>query len=192
MAKKARTLTPKQKLFALEYLHDFNATQAYRRAGYTGKGADRSAHALLRIPEVAAFVKARVAVQVEKAELSAARVLEELRRLAFIDMAEFFDEHGTLRNVHSLSKEARSALAGLEVIIKNAEAGDGHTDTVHKFKTHDKVRALEMLAKHFVLLKEIIQIQDDAERIRRLHRGRDRNAAAAKAAREAAAKKKGK
>jgi len=89
--------------------------------------------------------------------LTAVRVLEELRRLAFSDVGVLFDESGKLKPIHSMTKEERSAIAGLEVIVKNAEAGDGHTDTVHKVKVWDKVRALESLAKHFGLLTEKVE-----------------------------------
>ena len=71
-----------------------------------------------------------------------------------------------------------SQCASIETIIKNAQAGDGHTDTVLKFRLWSKERALEMLAKHFVLLTEVVQMKDDAERIRILHAGRERNARA--------------
>lgn len=93
----------------------------------------------------------------ESEALSAKRVLEELRRLAFSDVGVLFDENGKLRPIHTMSKEERSAIAGLEVIVKNAEAGDGHTDTVHKVKVWDKVRALEQLAKHYGLLTEKVE-----------------------------------
>jgi phage terminase small subunit len=42
-----RGLTPKQRLFALEWSKDCNATQAAIRAGYSAKGADVQGHKLL-------------------------------------------------------------------------------------------------------------------------------------------------
>lgn len=93
----------------------------------------------------------------ESEALTAERVLEELRRLAFSDVGSLFDEKGKLRPLHEMTREERSAIAGLEVIVKNAEAGDGHTDTVHKVKVWDKTRALEQLAKHFGLLTEKVE-----------------------------------
>jgi hypothetical protein len=49
-------------------------------------------------------------------------------------------------------------LFGLEVIVKNAKGGDGHTDKVHKIKLWDKTRALEALAKHFGLVRERLEV----------------------------------
>jgi hypothetical protein len=66
----------------------------------------------------------------------------------------------------------------MEVIIKNAEAGDGVTDRVHKFKVWDKTRSLEMLAKHFALLTDVVKVTTDDENIARLMAGRKRAAEA--------------
>lgn len=103
---------------------------------------------------VAAAVEAGKARQLQSADLSAARVLEELRRVALVDTRSFFDQHGNLKPLHKLTAEQGAALAGVEVIIKNAKAGDGHTDEIHKIKLWDKPRVLEMLAKHFAILRE--------------------------------------
>jgi hypothetical protein len=73
-------------------------------------------------------------------------------------MRRFFDEHGSLIPIHDLGDEEAACLAGLEVIIKNAKAGDGHTDEVHKFNLWDKTRALEALAKHFGLVRERLDV----------------------------------
>jgi hypothetical protein len=75
--------------------------------------------------------------------LTADRVLEEYRRLAFADIRTFFDANGNLIPIHQLDAEQRSCLAALEVLVKNAKPGDGHTAEVHKFKLWDKMRALE-------------------------------------------------
>jgi phage terminase small subunit len=153
----AAVLTPKQRRFVAEYLKDLNATQAAIRAGYSEKTAKVQASRLLTKANVASAVAAGTSKQLETAELSAVRVLEEMRRLAFVDMRSFFDEAGNLIPVSQLTPEQGSALASFEVIKKNAAAGDGVIDTVHKFKVWDKTRSLEQLAKHFGLLTEKIE-----------------------------------
>ncbi len=126
-----------------------------------------------------AKVRAREDAQREylKSEgLSAVRVLEELRRLAFLDLRGFFDEVGNLKPIRDLSPEQGAALAGLEVIKKNAEAGDGIIDTIHKFKVWDKTKALDSLAKHFGLLHESLDVtvKGDAAVLEALQFGRKR------------------
>lgn len=107
-------------------------------------------------PQTLARQAARAKV-IEEAGLTAARVLEEYRRLAFMDLRTFFDEDGNLKPMQQLSAEQGSAMASIEVVIKNIAAGDGQTDRIHKFKLWDKTKALESLAKHFGLLVEKIE-----------------------------------
>jgi phage terminase small subunit len=153
-------LTPKQTRFVAEYLVDLNATQAAIRAGYSAKTAEQLGYQLLQHPSVSAAVSRGTAKAIARTDISASRVLEELRRLAFIDMRGYYDEQGNLKPIHALNDEQGAALAGMEVIIKNAKAGDGVTDEIHKFKVWDKTRALEMLAKHFKLLTDVVKIED--------------------------------
>lgn len=89
--------------------------------------------------------------------LSAQAVVDELALLAFANLQDAFDESGNLKPIHLLSREQASAIASLEIIKKNAEAGDGKTDVVHKVRVWDRVKSLEILAKYFGLLKDQVQ-----------------------------------
>lgn len=170
----AKGLTPKQARFVAEYLVDLNGTQAAIRAGYSKRTAQEQSSDLLSKPIIAQAVARGKARQLEAAELSATRVLEEYRRLAFVDVRSFFDERGNLKPIGQLTEEQGSALASLEVIIKNAKAGDGIVDEVHKIKLWDKTRALESLAKHFGLLIERLEVSASAELVERLAKARAR------------------
>jgi phage terminase small subunit len=157
----AGALSIKHERFVAEYLIDLNATAAYRRTyGAQVKGADASGPRLLAIPSIAQAIATGKARQMAGAELSASRVLEELRRVAFSNVRDYFDIDGSAKHPSALTTEQGAALAGFEVLIKNAKAGDGVTDTIHKFKLWDKVRGLELLAKHYALLVEKIEIKD--------------------------------
>ena len=150
-------VTPKQERFVAEYLVDLSATQAAIRAGYRTKRPDALGYTLLRNGEIAAAVATRKAQQLAEAGLSGARVLEEYRRLSFIDVRSFFDETGNLKPITEWSAEQGAAAAGFEVIKKNVAAGDGVVDTIHKVRLWDKTRALESLAKHFGLLVDKLE-----------------------------------
>ncbi len=138
--------------FVTEYLKDRNATQAARRAGYSKKTARQQGQRLLTNAAVRAEVDKREARLLEKNELTADRVLEEMRRVAFVNLQDFFHETGALKGMHELTREQAACVAALEVVIKNVAAGDGQTDLVHKLKLWDKLKSLEMLGKHFKLL----------------------------------------
>ena len=53
---RAPLLTPKQKLFAAEYLVDRNATAAYKRAGYSKGSAQSAAAEVISKPHVKAEI----------------------------------------------------------------------------------------------------------------------------------------
>lgn len=109
-------------------------------------------------PYIAALVATGTAKQLAKAELTGQMVKDRLRLLAFQDIRTLIDEQGNLRPIHTLSDDAAPMVAGMEIIIKNAAAGDGVTDRVHKVKIVDPVKPLELLAKHFGLLIEQVQV----------------------------------
>lgn len=175
-------LRPKQQRFVAEYLKDLNATQAAIRAGYSVESAAFQGSKLLADRNISQVIAEKTKNRLESADLSASRVLEEYRRLAFMDLRSFFDGDGNLKPIGQLTAEQGSAMASIEVVIKNAEAGDGHTDRVHKFKLWDKTRALESLAKHFKLLTDVIQVQEGDSLIASLHAGRAKAADAKKQA----------
>jgi len=170
-------LSPQHQRFVAEYLIDLNATAAYRRAYGAVKHADVSGPRLLGNVGIAAAIAEGKARQLAENELSAVRVLEELRRVAFANIRDYFDpETGEVKAPSALTAEQGAALAGFEVLIKNAKAGDGVTDTIHKFKLWDKVHSLELLAKHFELLVETVKVDTTAAdaRIARLAAARKR------------------
>ncbi len=150
-------LSEKHRRFVAEYLKDLNATQAAIRSGYSEDTARQQGSRLLTNDDIAEAVAEGQAKALADAGLTATRVLEEMRRLAFVSIQDLFDTEGNLIPIHQLPRHVASAVASVEVVKKNLAAGDGQTDTVHKLKTWDKPKALDMLGKHFGLLEETVQ-----------------------------------
>jgi phage terminase small subunit len=170
-------LRPKQARFVAEYLIDLNATQAAIRSGYSPNVAAQQGAENLRKPYIAAAIQAGQRAQLEAAGVSKARLLQELRRIALSRVTDYFDPlTGAAQQPRALGADAGAALAAFEVVIKNAEAGDDHTDTIYKFKLWDKVRAIELYMKHYGMLVERIELKDErAEaRVARLNAARKR------------------
>jgi len=90
-------------------------------------------------------------------EITAERTMLEIARMAFTLRSGIFKD-GNLKPLEEWTEDEASLLEGLEVIIKNAQAGDGHTDVVHKVQLAKKLGALEILAKHFGLLTDKVQM----------------------------------
>jgi phage terminase small subunit len=162
MTQDAKEITPKQRRFADEYLIDLNATAAYKRAGYSGKGnsAESAASQLLSNLKVAEYIAARQKVLQEKTGITQERVLAEYAKLAFLDPRKFYDENGQLIPVPKLPADIAAALAGMEVTVeRNGEDEDGkplYAD-VKKIKFIDKKGALDSVARHLGMFTDKIQ-----------------------------------
>lgn len=108
-------LTDKQKLFCLEYIKDFNGTQAAIRAGYSENGAYVQASRLLSNVNVQGFIKNKTAKVEAKYDLSRERIAERYAQLVNFDVRKLYDKHGNLIPVHELDADTATALVGLEV-----------------------------------------------------------------------------
>lgn len=158
MKGKTRKGKARERRFVKEYAKDLNGKAAAQRAGFAKPSAHVRASQLLARPDVQAALKVEIDARMAGAELTSGRVLEELRRLAFVDVTGIFDEFGNVKPFDVMPVELRSAIHGIETVLKNAKAGDGVTDEVLKVKTYDKTKALEMLCKYFGLLVERIEV----------------------------------
>lgn len=95
---------------------------------------------------------------IQQAEITAERTMLEIARLAFADRRGVWKIDGSLKPLHEWTPDEAACLEGLEVIKKNAEAGDGHVDVVHKVKLAAKRDALQILAKHFGLVTDKLDV----------------------------------
>lgn len=87
--------------------------------------------------------------------------VEAIRRGQQYDIRQLLNDKGNFKPLHELTEEEAWCIAGAEVIVKNAEAGDGHTDKVLKLKFIDRRGYVELAAKHQGMLAEKVEI--DAE-----------------------------
>ena len=154
------TLRPKHARFVQEYLVDLNATQAAIRAGYSAKTADREGYRLLRNAEISAAVQAGQQARLQEAGLTATRVLEELRRVGFMNIRGLFEADGRLKPVTEWSEEHLAAVASVDIVTVARE--DAPPAQVHELRLWNKVAALDTLAKHFGLLKERLEVEGPA------------------------------
>jgi phage terminase small subunit len=137
-----------------EYAVDCNAAAAARRAGYSAKTAKQTGARLLTNVDLARAIADAETARAVRLDVTKDRVLQELARISFSDPRGFWDARGNLKAIGTLTAAQAACLAGFEAIIKNAAAGDGATDLVHKVKFWDKPKALELLATHLGLLED--------------------------------------
>lgn len=116
----------------------------------------RSASSLPNLYVRAALAK-RKAEALRRADTTAQDVLAAMRRIVKGDIRTLFDKDGNHRPIHELSAEDAALIAGYELIVKNATAGDGKTDEVLKG-----------------LLRDQVEVSGDEELITLLQSARDR------------------
>lgn len=146
-------LNAKQERFCEEYLVDLNATQAAIRAGYSEKTAKSQGSRLLTKADVSARVGELKAERAKRTEITADRVLRELARVAFVDPTDVLNmETATVKPDVSADDRAVIAAVKVKYIPVKQYDEDGELTVVdaveREVKLADKLRALDMLAKH--------------------------------------------
>lgn len=148
-----RRLTVKQARFVAEYLIDFQGIAAGKRAGYSAHSVTH----LLRNPAVAFALAEAQQKHADACQISAERVLAEFARIGFSDIRQVFGPKGEIVLPQDMPENAARAIAGIDVAKRRVPAKDGdgfEVEEVVKFKMHDKIGALNALAKHTGVLKE--------------------------------------
>jgi phage terminase small subunit len=170
-------LTQLEAAFVREYLVDRSPTEAARRAGYSGNYALKHAYLLPEHPRIAAAIKAEDARLLRKARVTAEDVIEELAKLALADPRALFDADGNVKPLTQWTQAEAACVASVDVIKRNLTAGDGKMDMVYRIRMWDKPKALELLAKHFKLLTDKIELSGEIDLVARLQAARSRTVA---------------
>ena len=108
---------------------------------------------------------------------SAERVLQELTRVGFSDIAKLVDERGTIIPLRDMPIAARAAIASVKVTKYNRNALDGKQEDVVELRLWPKLEALVTLARYHGLLQDKLTIQDDRPFRDRIAKARERLAA---------------
>ncbi len=164
--KSARTsheLTLRQKLFALEYLNDLNATQAAIRAGYAAGSAKVTACRLLTNANVQAEIQKAMDRRCAKLELKIEDTLRAIANDAFRDPRKLF-ENGTMKDIEDLDLETAQLITGFDFV--NLYEGEGEQKhgygQLRKIRLSDRLKALEMLGRHQKLFTDKVEHGLDA------------------------------
>jgi len=160
MGKKLLTKQEKQyRLFAKEYIIDFNGTRAAIDAGYSKKTAASQASRLLTNVKVQEFIREATTKREERTEITGDMVIKELAKTAFLQESEFYHEDGTVKLLSELSDNQKSGLASYGV--KSIPIGDGLYEDIPVFKAQDKTKSLEMLGRHFGLFNDKLKVETE-------------------------------
>lgn len=117
-------MTGKQQIFILEYLKDFNATQAAIRAGYSRRTAASIGQENLTKPEIKQAIDTAMSERESRTQVSGDWVIQTLREIVdrCMQRAPVFTkgEQAQDENGHALwTFDAKNALKALELLGRN-------------------------------------------------------------------------
>jgi phage terminase small subunit len=153
----SQKLTHRQRQFALAYAADpqHNGTRAALLAGCPKTSAHVMASRWLRNADVQDRVEQSLGRMAQKYELSAEKVIRELCKLAFANIADYVEINQEGVAFLSLSEITRDQAAAIrEITLESCAQGpmkDGNVRRTLHLRLSDKVRCLELLGKFLKL-----------------------------------------
>ena len=93
--------------------------------------------------------------------MKAEDVLRELGKLALSDLRKLYNEEGGLLAVSDLPDDIAAAVSSVEVVTTYPNGKDAPPEYVKKYKLWDKNAALANLAKHFGLLRDLVEVSGE-------------------------------
>jgi phage terminase small subunit len=147
-------LSAKQRLFAEEYLVDFNATQAAKRAGYSERRANRTGHRLVHLPEVEAYIRARIEAVAMTADEVLIRLAQQARgeATAYLYQGVVEDEETGQKLLPMLDLEGMRKDGRLHLVKKVSEY-KGRTE----IEFYDAQSALQLIGKHLGMFRDKVE-----------------------------------
>ncbi|MGJ1023884.1 terminase small subunit [Thomasclavelia ramosa] len=146
-------LTPKQKLFADEYLIDLNATRAYK-AAYKSVKKDETARTngsrMLTNANVSKYIKERMNERSRRTEITQDNVLKELATIAFAKVTDFV----TIENGVVIVKDTKDIPKDLLPAIASIKEGKNGIEV----SFYNKDKSLELLGRHLGMFNDKIEV----------------------------------
>jgi len=150
MKKNRPEVSPQEEIFIHELIKEFNYKKAYL-AAYGENGNWRlDAYQVFKRPHVLKRFKYLLQCKLDRCSLSSSKVLRELSRVAFFNIKNVcsWDENGHLRILSSDQISEDDACAISSVTWTKFAGKEKVT-----IRLHDKIKALEMLAKYFKMIE---------------------------------------
>ncbi len=141
-------LKPEHRVFAENYVIDFNGTRAYRVA-YPKVNSDETAAVnaskLLRNTKVLDYIEEIQEDLTKLAGESALKVIKEYQKIAYSSLHNYKTDWFTLKEWENVSDDDKTAVA--EVMTQTRITKQGDTIQTVKFKLHDKQKALDAISR---------------------------------------------
>lgn len=156
-------MTEAQKRFCDEYLIDLNATRAYKVA-YPNCKKDETARAnssrLIANANIQTYVAEKIKEREKRTEITQDRVLNELAKIAFLDIRKIYNETGGLKNIQDIDDSTAGAITSIESVEEFDGYGEDREQIGYnkKIKMLDKTKALELIGRHLGMFKDKVEV----------------------------------
>lgn len=152
-------LNAKQEAFVEAYLQTFNATKAAKKAGYSEKTAYSQGHELLKKPEIASRVRARLA----EMAMETNEVLARLASHARGDAGDLIDPATMTLDLKKALEQGNTQL--IKKIKQTVITNDDKQTEIFEFELYDAQAALVHIGKHLGIFTEKLDITTGGEKI---------------------------
>ncbi len=150
------SLSDKQKYFVKEYLVSLNATKAWQKVYKSSyEVACVNGPRAMKNEKIKELIKKDLIPIFDDLEISKERILREYASIAFSDIYEFIERSGeniSLIEKDQLPQELRGAVKKIKINTRYTQ--EGESEVTVDFELHDKIRALDTLAKYVKLIGE--------------------------------------
>jgi phage terminase small subunit len=152
-----RALTRRQQLYILAYLECLEGKLAAELAGYSKKSANDISKQLQRHPVVRGAIDKGLDERERELKDRAIKTMEHAYAQATTEITDLFDDDGAPLPISKMPREARRAIASVEVEYEWCEGK--RIPKLAKIKLHDKRASQELFAKYAGKLKDRIEVE---------------------------------
>jgi len=142
-------ISDREELFVVEYLIDFDRHRAAEACGYKKTRGT----ILLKKPAIIERIEQETAARRERLRVDADRITLEFAKIAFANPKKYYPKKGEELDMHRLTDDEAAPISEYSM--------DEQTDPINsstyrrtKFKLHDKISALNSLARSIGMMKE--------------------------------------
>ncbi|KKM94152.1 hypothetical protein LCGC14_1201120, partial [marine sediment metagenome] len=146
----------RHRLFAMEYVYDFNATRAYGIAYPEAEyeSCMVAGSGLLRNIKIKDYIKEYQSQTAELAGISRLRIAREYAKIAFSSIANLHDTWITRRELEDLSPNEKACISEITARVIKRNMGSNEDPVIVaveeiKIKLFDKMKALDSLTRFF-------------------------------------------
>ncbi len=140
--------SPRQDLFPIEYVKDFNATQAAIRCGYSARSARQTGSDLLAKPAIKAEIERLQEEARKRNELTVEEIDRRLCYLVRFSLKDYFHADGTQKTIEELTPEQAACVKEYSVV------GTKESPRVVPTKFIDPLQSLRTAIQRFGMQKD--------------------------------------